>query len=151
MKWVNAITRASDKNSGVPVPIRHDEADHMFVIQVRYAAQVLGMELYVRHFVQAYKESLRQRMPLPYEIEFLQRVSRGDGKDDMVDALGERLAYLRRIGQFSASQLSAVQQMLVKTPRSARRLRRRMSVLRRSVLSIRFRAELTVLHRPSRC
>jgi hypothetical protein len=56
-------------------------------------------------------------MPLPYEIEFLQRVSRGDGKDDMVDALGERLAYLRRIGQFSASQLPAVQQMLVKNPK----------------------------------
>jgi hypothetical protein len=120
IKWVNDIIRASDKKFGVPVPIRDDEADHLFIIQVRYAAQVLGMELYVRHFIRAYKESLRQRTPLPYEIETLQHLSHGDVKDDMVEALGERLGYLRRIGQFSASQLPMVQRILTENPKVAK-------------------------------
>jgi hypothetical protein len=57
------------------------------LINVRYAAQVLGMDLYVRHFVRAYKTGLRTRTPDPSELKIIAAQSHA-GKDDMVDAVG---------------------------------------------------------------
>jgi hypothetical protein len=65
LKWATSILRASNVNFGVSVP-----DDPINIINVRYAAQVLGMELYVRHFVRAYKTGLRERTPTTQELEY---------------------------------------------------------------------------------
>lgn len=88
----NAIQ--TDSRAGVSVP--SNDAD---LIMVRYAAHMLGMEMYVRHFCKTYKDNLRNRGPDPNEFDLMERC-RVDDFDDMMTGLGERVAYKRRKGDY---------------------------------------------------
>ncbi|KAF1834393.1 hypothetical protein BDW02DRAFT_466612, partial [Decorospora gaudefroyi] len=90
LNWVNQIMSLPGHKLGVNVPV-----DCIQIIKTRYAAQVLGMEPYVRHFVENYKLGLRYRTPTPYEFQVVEECSLVE-KDDMVEAVGRRIAYLCR-------------------------------------------------------
>lgn len=61
------------------------------------------MDQYVRHFLKVYTDSLRMRTPLPAEIITLEKYAAQEN-DDLVQALGERLGYLRRTSAFTEHQ-----------------------------------------------
>jgi len=103
--WVKAIVRSTGKfGVGLP-PLNTD------LIKVRHAAHFLGMELYVRHFQKAYKDDLRNRTPPMEECVLLERCVVGP-VDDMMTGLGERLAYLRRRGDFDAGSIAKLAEFL---------------------------------------
>jgi hypothetical protein len=101
LEYVNSITRGSGK-FGVKVPGLNTD-----LITLRHAALLLGMESYVRHFAWAYKSGLRDRTPPMTECDLLERSS-ARPTDDLVTAMSERLAYLRRRKLFNANSIQAL-------------------------------------------
>ena len=101
LDWVKSILRSSAK-FGVGIP-----GSNIDLIKVRHTANLLEMDLYVRHFTKAYKEDLRNRIPPTSECELLERRAVG-ASDEMITAVGERLAYLRRRGEFNAASVAAL-------------------------------------------
>ncbi|KAF1842952.1 uncharacterized protein K460DRAFT_407324 [Cucurbitaria berberidis CBS 394.84] len=96
--WLNAITKSVGKY-GVTIPDSNDD-----LIKIRYAAQMLGMDPYVTHLVKAYKDDLRLRTPPPSECTLLEQCTVYKN-DEMINAMGARLAYLRRTGSFGKEDL----------------------------------------------
>ena len=83
----------------------------MSIIRIRHAAHALGMEQYVTHFIREYKADIRQHMPPPDEVATMECLALKE-KDDLLDALGERLGYLRCTGKFTHERLPRVQAVL---------------------------------------
>jgi hypothetical protein len=69
------------------------------------------MELYVRHFVRAYKTGMWERTPTTHELDTIEALSPA-GNDDMLDAVAERMVYLLRVGWINPIKLPAVQESL---------------------------------------
>ncbi|KAF2032369.1 hypothetical protein EK21DRAFT_87233 [Setomelanomma holmii] len=107
--WVKSILNGNGK-WGVSVP-----ASPLRLIKVRHAAYELSMHQYIRHFQRTYKDGLRDRTPNPEECGLMERCAIGP-KDDMVTGLGERLAYLRRRGEFNAASIAALADFLKDHP-----------------------------------
>lgn len=113
VEWLTSITRGGDK-FGVALP-----TSNMDLIKVRHAAHTLGMEQYVRHFCRAYKDHLRRRTPLMDECELVERLAL-EPVDDLLVALGERLAYLRRRGEFNEEFIAMLAEFMKVHPKLAR-------------------------------
>ncbi|KAF2824849.1 hypothetical protein CC86DRAFT_383622 [Ophiobolus disseminans] len=111
--WLTSIVNSAGK-FGVSLPDPNDE-----LIKIRHAAHALGMELFVRHFCKSYKDDLRNRRPSLEECELLERCAVGP-VDDMITGMGERLAYLRRRGDFSATFITTLAVFLQAHPVTAR-------------------------------
>jgi hypothetical protein len=109
LAWVKSILRTGGK-FGVGVPGSPTQ-----LIKIRHAAHKLGMEQYVRHFQKVYKDGLRTRYPLPDECDLIERLAVGP-VDDMVTSVGERLAYLRRRGEFDAASIAALAEFIKTHP-----------------------------------
>lgn len=72
---------------------------------------MLGMDPYVSHFVKAYKNDLYTRIPPSSECTLLVQCT-AYKKDDLIDAVGARLAHLRRTGAFKKGALIALNSFL---------------------------------------
>lgn len=105
LTWVNTIVRATGK-FGINIP-----DSNVDLIMVRYAAQALGMDLYVSHFVKAYKDDLRLRTPPKEECALLAH-STVYKQDDLVNDLGGRITYLRRTRAFDKNGLAFLNEFL---------------------------------------
>ncbi|KAF1919210.1 hypothetical protein BDU57DRAFT_545920 [Ampelomyces quisqualis] len=108
MQWVQIVVDNPTAKFGIKVPGGNED-----IVKVRYAAVKLGLELYVRHFVRIYKDRLRDRMPSSAECELVERMALDDG-DDVVCAVGERLAHLRRRQVLDMYEVAALEEFLSK-------------------------------------
>jgi hypothetical protein len=110
LKWLNETVHSNNK-AGINVPgFTSDQ------IKVRRAAQLLGMDMYVKHFRRVYQEGLRSRIPSPDECLLI--VKTAIYKDDeMLNALGERLGYLFYTGGFSKEQVEQVTVVINENPK----------------------------------
>lgn len=103
--WIKRTLNSAGK-FGVQIP----KENHDLII-LRNTAQKLGMDMYVAHFLKAYKNTLYTRTPTMAECRLLQN-STVDANDELLLAVGERLAYLRRRKAFSSVQLTALNNFL---------------------------------------
>lgn len=113
LHWVNTITKFPGR-SGVNV-VSHP----IGLIKTYHAAQLLGMERYVDHFTKAYKDGLRERIPTTVECLVLEHCS----LTDWIDALGARLAYLRRVRKLHAVDCAKFQNVFSKCHKLAQAVR----------------------------
>jgi hypothetical protein len=102
VQWVTSITNHSTGKFAVELP-----QNDMDVLKVRYVAFKLGMEYIVIHFGRNYKGNHRHRTPSSGECALVERLFLGEGNEVLM-AVGERMAYMRRRRQFNADQLAAV-------------------------------------------
>jgi hypothetical protein len=102
VQWVTAIANHPSGRFGPDAP-----QDHMHLIKARYVAHKLGMEYCVGHFNMKYKQALRERTPSTNECILHERLFLGD-KDELLTAVGSRLAYIRRRNLFNDAQLAAL-------------------------------------------
>jgi hypothetical protein len=110
--WLKAITTSVGK-FGVSLPNSNED-----LIKTRHAAYTLGMELYVRHFCKAYKDDLRNRTSSMVECDIAERIAL-EPVDDLLIALGERLAYLRRRREFNENSIAKLAEFLKTHPKLA--------------------------------
>ncbi|KAF2875687.1 hypothetical protein BDV95DRAFT_484703 [Massariosphaeria phaeospora] len=81
------------------------------MLKLRQTAQTLGMDHYVDHFSHAYHQRLRHRVPAPVELTLVENNTSNDD-DKILCALANRVGYLRRTGQLSASFLEGLNNWL---------------------------------------
>jgi hypothetical protein len=110
--WLRDILHCGGK-FGVSLPTYRTD-----LLKIRHAAHVLGMDLYTRHFCKAYKDDLRNRTPPIDECELIERIAI-EPVDDALIGLGERLAYLRRRGDFNETSITILAQFLTTHPKIA--------------------------------
>jgi hypothetical protein len=102
VKTINAGTFRPNEHVRLAIPGSNDD-----LVKLRYAAHKLGMQQYVAHFAGTYKYNLRSRTPQTAECALLNRMALGVD-DELVMAVGGRLAYLRRTKAFNQAQLAAL-------------------------------------------
>jgi hypothetical protein len=102
IKTINAGSFRPNEHVSVPIPGSNGD-----LIKLRYAAHKLGMQQYVAHFPGTYKYHLRDRVPAVEECVLLDRLALGTD-DELVMAVGGRMAYLRRTGAFNPSQIATL-------------------------------------------
>lgn len=106
VKWIDAITTKLDGKFGINVP--QTDID---LVKVRYAAYKFGMEMYVRHFVRPYRESLRTRVPTFDECVLVAHYAVCE-EDELLVAVGERIGYLRRRKRFTEGEEAELAEFL---------------------------------------
>jgi hypothetical protein len=102
IKTINAGSFRPNEHVRVPIPGSNGN-----LIKLRYAAHKLGMQHYVAHFPGTYKYHLRDRVPAVEECALLDRLALGTD-DELVMAIGGRMAYLRRTGAFNPTQIATL-------------------------------------------
>jgi hypothetical protein len=106
VKIINADAFRPNEHVRLAIPCSNDD-----LIKLRYAAHKLGMQQYVAHFPGTYKYHLRTRTPDMAECALLDRMALG-ADDELIMAVGGRLAHLRRTGAFNQAQLAALSNFL---------------------------------------
>ncbi|KAJ4361984.1 hypothetical protein N0V83_010925 [Neocucurbitaria cava] len=120
LQWVNTITKSSGEFS-VSV-VRRPIA--IGLIKIYHAAHHLGMERYVDRFSKTYKDGLIERIPITPECLVLERCSLTDcSLTDWINALGARLAYLRRVRKLHAVDCAKFQDVFSKCHKLAQAVR----------------------------
>jgi hypothetical protein len=102
LNYVKTMVGNSTAKFGINI-----SSSNVDLIKLRYAAIKLGMEMYVRHFIRAYKDDVCEHTPPADECVLLKRLCLGPN-GDVVNAAGARLAYLHRVKQLNAAGIAAL-------------------------------------------